>query len=195
MSFIYRSLIDPMLDSSHRCASDFVSGGDNVLDVACGAGTLAFMAGMKAKRVTAIDMDSGMLETARKVASERGAQNIEFLQMDATDLSSFGNREFDISIISMAIHQFDPLTGLNVLKEMKRVSEKVVVVDYALAPGKGLFNYLTWLIEWIAGGDHYLNFRLYMANGGIDPHLDAAGLILRNRQTRGKGTIHVSLCY
>lgn len=40
---IYRYLIDPMLNSSHACASSLVNAKEKVLDVACGNGTLALL--------------------------------------------------------------------------------------------------------------------------------------------------------
>jgi len=194
-SFLYRSLIDPLLNSSHQDASGFISDSDSVLDVACGSGALAFMAGKKARIVTAIDIDNDMLQSARIISENRGAGNIDFIYMDATDLSSFRSNEFSISIISMAIHQFTPEEGLEVLKGMKRVSEKVVVVDYAFPQERNFYSRFTWFIEWLAGGDHYLNFRKYMAGGGIDPILGNAGLEIKERHLRGGGTIFITLCY
>lgn len=193
-SFFYRVLIDPMLNSSHRCASAYVSEGVRVLDVACGGGTLALMAAKKAGRVLAIDIDQDMLDAARYSAEKRGVANVDFIMMDAGDLSSFSNCEFDISLISMAIHQFSTETGLSILKEMKRVSKRVVVVDYAFPVRGGFYRSFTWVIECIAGGDHYRNFRSYMAGGGLAPMLREAGLSLTEQQFRGKGTLVVCHC-
>jgi len=193
-AFIYRSLIDPMLNSSHRSATGFVSTGDRVLDVACGGGTMALMAGEKAATVIAIDTDTEMIDSARARAKEKGMGNVDFMEMDATDLSDFEDKEFDLSIISMAIHQFTLEEGLQVLKEIKRVSKRVVVVDYALPVRRGLYNSLTWLIESIAGGDHYRNFKAYMAIGGIYPILAAAGLKVREKHLRGRGTLVINHC-
>ena len=40
---IYRKLIDPMLNSSHRAAAGMINSGESVLDVACGMGTLSIL--------------------------------------------------------------------------------------------------------------------------------------------------------
>lgn len=193
-SMVYRSVIDPMLSSSHRSALSLIDKGDSVLDVACGDGTLAFMISGKAKMVTAIDIDREMLNTAKERQIKQSASNIIFIEMDATDFSRFKDKEFDTSVISMALHQFLPSTGLAIIEQMKRVSKKIVIVDYAFPVKKGLYRSLTWLIEWIAGGDHYRNFRRYIKRGGAGALLKESSLRVKDTYIRGKGTIMISSC-
>ena len=114
--------------------------------------------------------------------------------MDATNLSAFAEKEFDVAVISLAIHQFSPSDGLKVLKEISRVANRVIVVDYGWPMKTGFFWWMTRLIERIASGDHYRNFKSYMQNGGIDPLLKETGLVLKQRYLKGKGTLMVSLC-
>jgi ubiquinone/menaquinone biosynthesis C-methylase UbiE len=192
---IYRFLIDPLLFSSHNCAASLVQKNENVLDVACGNGTLTLLIEKNTgSRVTGIDLDPDMLGAAMKAAKRKKKSRARFMLMDATNLSVFAGKEFDVAIISLAMHQFSPADGLKVLKEIIRVANKVIVVDYGWPMKAGFFWWMTRLIERIAGGDHYRNFKSYMQNGGIDPLLRETGLNVKQRFLKGKGTLMVSLC-
>jgi ubiquinone/menaquinone biosynthesis C-methylase UbiE len=63
-----------------------VASTDRVLDVACGPGTLAFLAASRAARVDAVDFSPGMIEQLRSRASREGVKNIEGAVMDAQKL-------------------------------------------------------------------------------------------------------------
>ena len=192
---IYSMLIDPMLNSSHSRAASFIKEHNNVLDVACGPGALSLMiAKIPGTRVTGIDLDHNMIKEAERKVKKKSISNARFLQLDATDLSQFSEKEFDVALISLALHQFSPEAGLKVLNEMKRVSKSIIIVDYAFPIKAGFYRWFTWLIEWLAGGDHYRNFKQYQKNGGMDTLLNQSGIIIKERYFQGKGTLMVSLC-
>jgi ubiquinone/menaquinone biosynthesis C-methylase UbiE len=192
---IYRFLIDPLLFSSHNYAASLVKKNENVLDVACGNGTLSLLIEQNTgSRVTGIDIDSNMLDAARKAAKRKKNSQARFILMDATKLSAFAEKEFDVGVISLAIHQFSRADGLKVLKEISRVANRVIIVDYGWPMKAGFFWWMTRLIECIAGGDHYRNFKSYMQNGGIDPLLKETGLMVKQRYLKGKGTLMICLC-
>lgn len=195
MSVIYRFLIDPLLFSSHNCAASLVQKGEKVLDVACGNGTLSLLIEKNTgSKVTGIDIDPDTLGAAMKAVKRKKNSQARFMLMDATNLSAFAGKEFDVGIISLAIHQFSPADGLRVLKEINRVAHRVIIVDYGWPMKSGFFWWMTRLIERIAGGDHYRNFKSYMQNGGIDPLLKETGLMVKQRYLKGKGTLMISLC-
>ena len=164
---MYRSLIDPMLRTSHACAAGLIGSGEKVLDVASGSGALSFMMSKSASQITAIDIDGEMIEGAVRMAGKKGISNTSFEVMDATDMAKIKDGEFDTSVISMAIHQFSPETGRKVLGEMMRVSGRLIIIDYSFPVKQGIYKSLTWLIERIAGGEHYRNFMKYMNSGRI----------------------------
>lgn len=192
---IYSTVIDPMLNTSHARAASLVGEGKNVLDVACGTGALSFMiAGKAVNMVTGIDIDPGMIRISQKRKLKRGVANARFIEMDATDLSMFSEKEFDVALISLALHQFSPDAGLKVLQEMKKVSRSMVIVDYAYPIKAGFYRWFTWIIEWLAGGEHFRNFKRYHKNGGMDTLFDQSRLHVKERFLHGKGTLMVSLC-
>lgn len=110
--------------------------GSNVLDVACGTGTLAFELERAGANVTGVDLSPHMLRIARKKL-ERGKRkrqdpNVAFIEHDARQLP-FGDNTFDSATISFALHDMPHEVQVAVLREMKRVvkdSGKIIVADY-----------------------------------------------------------------
>lgn len=100
--------------------------GDAVLDVCTGTGSQAFAFGKRGCDVTGIDMSPDMLRVAKR---KNAGENVKFQMSDATGLP-FGDKRFDIASISLALHDMPREVRPRVLEEMKRVSRRVVVVDY-----------------------------------------------------------------
>jgi len=94
----------------------------------------------------------------------------------------------------MAVHQFDADLAVKILKEMKRISTTVVIVDYNSLMPKGLSGSASWGIERLAGGDHYRNFRTFMERGGIRYFIAEAGLTVKSETIRGSGVFSVTVC-
>lgn len=192
---IYRFFIDPLLYSSHSCVAGLILPNEHVIDVCCGNGTLGILiAESTSSNVTGVDMDPLVIRKASMRGSKRKDRNLKFLVGDATDLSQFSDKEFTTGIISLAIHQFSPEDGLKVLMEMKRISRRIIVLDYGWPMKQNLLWWMTRLIEFIAGGEHYRNFKRFMSKGGQDPILKHAGLRVQERQHRGQGTLVITSC-
>ena len=101
--------------------------GDRVLDVCTGTGDLALEFARRCDEVVGIDLSPEMLAVAQKKDREGKAH---FLQMDATRLD-FADREFDVSAISLALHDMPPEAREETLRELARVTRKrIVIVDY-----------------------------------------------------------------
>jgi ubiquinone/menaquinone biosynthesis C-methylase UbiE len=101
--------------------------GGKVLDVCTGTGAQAFEFAGRWNDVTGVDLSAGMLAVARR-KDEDG--RVRFLEMDATRLG-FGDKEFDVSSISFALHDMPAGAREQVLREMGRVTKRnIVIVDY-----------------------------------------------------------------
>jgi 2-polyprenyl-3-methyl-5-hydroxy-6-metoxy-1,4-benzoquinol methylase len=88
--------------------------GEQVLDIACGAGRLARrMAGVGAV-VTAIDQAERFLNRARERTKE-GKDQVRYLKLDATDraaILSLGKGRFDAAVCTMALMDMSSITPL-----------------------------------------------------------------------------------
>ena len=188
---IYSTVIDPMLSSLRRGVVGRVTSNDRVIDIACGPGTLAMDIALRAQSVTAIDIEEDIISYASQRAGRKGIANISFRALDASDLSCFADNEFDVAVTSMAIHQFEPELAIKILAEMKRIASRLIVADYNCPMSKGIFRSVAYGMEKLAGGDHYRNFRNYMAVGGMEYFAGEAGLAFVSSEIRGKGVLKV----
>jgi len=108
---------------------------DRVLDVCTGTGDAALEFAKRCKDVTGVDLSTRMLAVAQK---KDGEGRVRFLQMDAANLD-FDDKEFDISTISMALHDMPAEVREMILREMVRVTRKrIVILDYGPPPNRFL---------------------------------------------------------
>lgn len=89
-----------------------------VLDVATGAGFTAFAFANRARRVVATDITAAMLHQARRLASERGLQNVAF-QFAQAEALPYRDGSFDIVTCRIAPHHF--MSVPRFLEEARRV--------------------------------------------------------------------------
>ena len=189
----YRIFIDPLISGLRKRLVSMIVPGEKVIDIACGTGALSLEMSCHAGHVTGIDLSEDMIATARLMADKRRIHNVAFGLLDATDLSCYTDRSFDVAFSTLAMHQFDPETGVKVLTEMKRLAKRIIIADYncPMSPGPALW--LAWGIERVARGDHYRNFRKYMAAGGLKQLAAEAGLAITSREERGEGVFVIAL--
>jgi 2-polyprenyl-3-methyl-5-hydroxy-6-metoxy-1,4-benzoquinol methylase len=193
-SLFYNILIDPLLAGLKRTVAEKISQSATVIDIACGTGSLAIILARKAGYITAIDLDPDLIRFASEEAVKEKIRNIRFLVHDATDLSAYHDKQFDIAVTSMAVHQFKEELAVRILGEMKRIASQVIIADYNCPMPAGISRSLAYLIESMAKGDHYNNFRNYMSKGGLKWFTDSAGLIIRSTSIKGNGVFIVAEC-
>lgn len=192
--FFYQLFIDPLLSSVRLSVTSLIHPGENVIDIACGTGVLSVEMAGKAGYVSGIDISEEMIITAQNTATKKKVSNILFEQADATDLSRFTDNSFDVAVTSMSTHQFDRAVAVKVLSEMRRVARRIIVADYNCPMVPGAAATLARTIEFLAGGDHYRNFRTYMNHGGIKSLAKEAGLKITGIKVRGSGVFVVVKC-
>lgn len=190
--FFYRVFIDPLINGLRRHVAAMILPGDKVIDIACGTGALSLVMARSADHVTGIDLSEDMIITSRRTAQRRRATNVSFSLLDATDLSCFSDQSFDVAVSTLAMHQFDPETGVKVLREMSRLAKRIIIADYNCPMRKGPAAWLSRSIERAARGEHYRNFRQYMARGGLNRLAAEAGLVIITRDERGEGVFVIA---
>jgi SAM-dependent methyltransferase len=192
--FFYKLFIDPVLSGLHSYVVESMEPAQLVMDVACGTGSLSMAIARKAKYVTGVDLSEDMIITARRGALKKGIDNIQFEIRDASDISVYKDRQFDVAVTSMAVHQFDAGIAVKILTGMKRIASEVIIADYNHHMPRGYSRSVVWNIERLAGNDHYRNFSNYMKKGGIHWFADEAGLRIRSEVTRTGGVFVVAVC-
>lgn len=109
---------------------------DELLDVACGPGSLSLELAAHVAFATGIDITPAMLDQARAAQAERGIANVRFVEGDGAALP-FADGSFSLVASSAAFHHFEQ--PARVLAEMLRVCRpggRIVIVDVAPAAEK-----------------------------------------------------------
>ena len=95
------------------------------LDIGCGSGILAFELAQYYDNVVAVDLSAKMLAIA---SQKRSAPNIEYIQMDASQLAI--DRKFDLIVSAATLHHLPNLpAALDAIKKMLNPHGKIVFLD------------------------------------------------------------------
>ncbi len=187
----YRLLIDPLLNGLRRSIKEQVAKGSSCLDIACGTGSLVFQLGRGCSSVVGIDLDEPKIKAARERVEMKGLDHLSFELMDATDLKAFKDQQFDYTTMAMAIHQFPPELRDPIIREAKRVSKNLIIADYNVPLPNCPSGWLAKFIEFLAGKEHYGNFRKYYKSGGLENQFRQMGLDFEKKSSRGVGVFGV----
>lgn len=91
---------------------------DELLDIACGPGSLTLELAAHVTKATGFDITPAMLDQARAAQQAKGIANVDWVQGDAVALP-FPNGSFSLVTCSAAFHHFENPGAI--LKEMARV--------------------------------------------------------------------------
>lgn len=187
----YGTFVDPLLNGLRKRVLHEIKHGEKVIDIACGTGAQCFAMAAKAGKVTGVDLSESMIRFARNKKAKSLFSNLEFMVCDATNLVPFVANEFDVAILSLALHQFSPDLYKSILSEMKRVAQRIIVVDYAVPLPKNFAGFGSRIAEFMAGVEHNRNFKSYYKRGGINQILPDNGLTITKSILIGKGAFQI----
>ena len=168
----YDLLLSPFLADIRRHIAAIVkeSSPKKILDVCCGTGDQLRILKEEGFNVMGIDLSDAMLKIAAK-----GADPPDCRLQDAANMN-FPDNAFDFAIITLALHEMPWANAEKILVEVHRVLSpggKLLIVDYDLSERSGgSARRIIRLIEFIAGGDHYRNFKYYNSRGGLEKLVD-----------------------
>jgi len=164
---LYSSVIDTLLKKMRERVGRHIVAQSKVIDIACGTGSQVFYLAKKCNSITGVDIWEPMINYAEKKRRKLNILNITFKVADATDLSQFKDKEFDFSIMSLALHQFPPTDRIRILKEAIRISKKMILTDYAKPQPRNIYGLGIRIAERLAGKEHFANFNSYLSVEGI----------------------------
>jgi len=168
MASYYDRVLEPILWKMRRkiIKASKVTAGMKVLEVACGTGTQAVRFKKAGAEYTGVDLSPAMLNIAEK-------RNLECLHADGTKLPLEDN-SFDLSSITLALHEVDPEISKKIVSEMMRVTKpegSLVLVDYSIPKKNTIYSNLAYktvhYVEKLVGGSHYRNYLKFMKSGGL----------------------------
>ena len=118
-----------------------------ILDVATGTGDFALLAyqTLQPRQLVGIDLSEGMMEVARRKASQAGlAESISFHREDCEALS-FADASFDAVTVAFGVRNFEHLDkGLSEMCRVLRTGGHLVILELS-APDRFPMKQLYWL--------------------------------------------------
>jgi SAM-dependent methyltransferase len=174
--WFYDTIIAPNQDKLFGQIKSLVEPDSGIIDIGCGTGRLEFALADKCKSVLGIDLSKKNIDRANLTLLQRPNVKISFKHNNLSEIISNGNVHFDYAILTYVIHEVNEEEREDLLREVARIVDKIIVGDYLVPWSRGFGNYFSETIEFIAGTEHYHNFKSYVARGGIYYLANKAGL-------------------
>ena len=165
---------------------------DNVVDLCCGTGhQLKLMKKSGYENLTCVDLSENMLRVAAK-----GKYSPDCRLCDASN-TGFDENSFDMALISLALHEKSKVKASAVLSEAHRILKPgayLVVSDYSVNDDTPLYaiNVIRFF-EFLAGGEHWRNYKKYMKTGGLSQLHDQSLFKIDSRHSAAAGGISVEV--
>jgi ubiquinone/menaquinone biosynthesis C-methylase UbiE len=157
----------------------------SVLDVGCGTGAQLALYREAGCRVYGVDASASMLAVARaKLGPTAG------LYLGDGSSLPFPNGLFDVVTATLVLHETMPRKRSAIVREAARVARvdgRLLLTDYHVGrprrPTGWLAHLVARLVEASVGGEHYANYRDFVAGGGLRPLIAEAGLVIEQQRS------------
>ena len=189
--WFYDILIAPNQDQLFGQIKNLIDGRSKIIDIGCGTGRLEFALAEKCKSVLGIDLSKRNIDRANLTLLRNPNSKISFKNSNISEIISEGHIHFDYAVLTYVIHEVDEEERIGLLKEISQVADKIIIGDYLVPKPKGFGSYLSQIIEFIAGAEHYRNYKSFVAKGGIKYLANMAGLKIINEISNHPLTNHI----
>jgi SAM-dependent methyltransferase len=174
--WFYDTLIAPNQDKLFGQLKNLIEPDSRIIDVGCGTGRLEFTLADKCKSVLGIDLSKRNIDKAQLTLSRQPNEKVSFQHSSVSEIISKGQSHFDFAILTYVIHEVYEEARIDLLNEIAGVADKIIIGDYLVPRPASFGSYFSEAFEFIAGREHYRNFKSYISEGGIYNLADKAGL-------------------
>ena len=189
----YDKVIAPNQDRSYALVREMIENNSSLLDAGCGTGRLSFQMADKCSTVTGVDLSIKNISVAENKLHETKLENISFVHSGLENFLKNKNEKFDYSVISYVLHEVEPAERIKIIKLLAERSRSVIVIEYLVPRPRNFWGFLNEIIEFVAGKDHYRNFKIFVKEGGVKGMADKAGLKLIKEVKNNPSTTHIAL--
>jgi 2-polyprenyl-3-methyl-5-hydroxy-6-metoxy-1,4-benzoquinol methylase len=187
----YDLFIAPNQDKLFRRVQDIINPESTVLDVGCGTGRLALQLANKCKSIDAVDLSKRNIDIARRNFARQSATNVVFHHSDVLHLLGDTAKRYDYAVLTYVIHEMDESVRQTVLEALSRVAHKIIIVDYLAPQPRAFVSMVNELIEYVAGRDHYRNFKSFLGAHGLTGLAKSSGLSIVSEERIHPSASHV----
>lgn len=173
--WFYDKIIAPNQDRIFGEIKNIIQPNSKVIDVGCGTGRFSFFIADKVEKIVGIDLSKRNIETANQTLSKKPNSKISFIHTTLSDLIS-QEHNYDYAVMTYVIHEVNPDERVQLLNDMAQIADKIIIGDYLTPSKKGFWNFLNEVVEFLAGNEHYSNYKHFIANNGLQSLVNKAGL-------------------
>ena len=174
--WFYDRFIAPNQDRLFGQIKTLIEQNSKIIDVGCGTGRFSFSVADTCKSVLGIDLSKRNIERANLNLSKNPNHNLSFKNQSVSDLVSEGNKHFDYAVMTYVIHEVNEEERANLLSEISCIADKIIIGDYLVPKPRSLWSILNELIEFVAGKEHYKNYKNFNVTGGLNYYAKQAEL-------------------
>lgn len=178
--WFYDKIIAPNQDKLFGQIKNIIEPDSVIIDVGCGTGRLEFTLADKCRSVLGIDLSKRNIDRANLILDKNPEDKISFRHNNISEIASKADNHFDYAILTYVIHEVNEEDRVVLLTDIAGVADKIIIGDYIVPRPEGLGGFISELIEFIAGREHYRNYKSYMAAGGVHSLAKKTGLTVIN---------------
>jgi ubiquinone/menaquinone biosynthesis C-methylase UbiE len=116
--------------------------------------------------VVGVDLSSKNITTANQTLQRYPNNKISFLHTNLANLV-LQNHHFDYAVMTYVIHEVNSEDRIPLMNEMVKIADKIIIGDYLVPTSKGFWNILNDIVEFLAGKEHFSNFKNFVTNKGL----------------------------
>lgn len=172
---IYDKFIAPNQDKLFKQIKNIISQDSTVLDFGCGTGRLSFQLADKCEKVVGLDLSIKNISVAESNLKLNPHNNLSFVHGDISKLND-QIEKYDYAVLTYVIHEVPEKERIKILNSLKSVAKKIIIGDYLVPAPKSLMTKLNYIVEFLAGNEHFTNYKNYVKNGGIEYLIEKSNL-------------------
>jgi len=185
----YEKCVDPFLNQIREKIYEIINKSSTAIDVGFGTGALVFKLANKCRKVVGIEISEKLVKHALHRKKEKNINNVEFLYLDENSKQNIINKKFDYAIACMVLHTISEKERISFLNKIKSFASEIIIVDYEAPLPLNLTGLTLRIIEFVAGKNHFSNFKSFINKGGLYPLIEKIGLKINEKYFFMKGAV------
>lgn len=191
--WFYDLVVAPNQDELFAEIKNIIPPQSKIIDIGCGTGRLEFALAKNCKSILGIDLSQRNIDRAKLKLLQYPDAKISFEHSDLAGIINKGLSRFDYAVLTYVIHEVDKEERVDLLKQIALVADKIIIGDYTVPKQKGFDGFSSVAIEFMAGSDHYRNYKSYMADGGIKYLAENTGLRIVSEKKNSPSSSHIAV--
>ncbi|MFH0735377.1 MAG: class I SAM-dependent methyltransferase [bacterium] len=171
----YDLFIAPNQDKLFKQIKNLIEPNSKVIDVGCGTGRFSFSAAEKCTSILGIDLSKRNIEQANHSLAKQHNNKISFQHKSISEIIFEKEEHFNYAVMTYVIHEVNEDERIKLLNEIFLIADKIIIGDYLVPKPNGFWGLLNEVVEFVAGNEHYRNYKNFTANGGIIGLVNKAG--------------------